>query len=144
MCRRCRTKASSLPLVAAARIRSLRIDVAGCGAARLPLLVQGPCTAAPQVAAKLGIQTSFGFWDWVGGRYAFSSAIGLALMVAIGPDQLARLMPEEWRTTVLPLVEVLTLPVVGLVLLPTASSLGALLGLANAGTSFMCCKVCPS
>jgi glucose-6-phosphate isomerase len=27
----------------------------------------------------------FGFWDWVGGRYSFDSAIGLSLMVAIGP-----------------------------------------------------------
>ena len=28
----------------------------------------------------------FGFWDWVGGRYSFTSAIGLSLMTAIGPD----------------------------------------------------------
>jgi glucose-6-phosphate isomerase len=28
----------------------------------------------------------FGFWDWVGGRYSFMSAIGLSLMVAIGPE----------------------------------------------------------
>jgi len=27
----------------------------------------------------------FGFWDWVGGRYSFTSAVGLSLMVAIGP-----------------------------------------------------------
>ena len=27
-----------------------------------------------------------GFWDWVGGRYSFTSAIGLSLMTAIGPD----------------------------------------------------------
>ncbi|MDQ6881317.1 MAG: glucose-6-phosphate isomerase, partial [Pseudomonadota bacterium] len=27
----------------------------------------------------------FGFWDWVGGRYSMDSAIGLALMLAIGP-----------------------------------------------------------
>ena len=27
----------------------------------------------------------FGFWDWVGGRYSFDSAIGLSLMIAIGP-----------------------------------------------------------
>ena len=30
-------------------------------------------------------QNMFGFWDWVGGRYSFTSAIGLSLMVAIGP-----------------------------------------------------------
>ena len=28
----------------------------------------------------------FGFWDWVGGRYSVDSAIGLSLMVGIGPD----------------------------------------------------------
>ncbi len=38
--------------------------------------------------ADFGIDTDnmFGFWDWVGGRYSFTSAIGLSLMVAIGPD----------------------------------------------------------
>jgi glucose-6-phosphate isomerase len=29
----------------------------------------------------------FGFWDWVGGRYSVGSAIGLSLMIAIGPDR---------------------------------------------------------
>jgi glucose-6-phosphate isomerase len=35
-----------------------------------------------------GIDTAnmFGFWDWVGGRYSMDSAIGLSLMLAIGPD----------------------------------------------------------
>lgn len=28
----------------------------------------------------------FEFWDWVGGRYSFPSAIGLSLMIAIGPE----------------------------------------------------------
>ena len=38
--------------------------------------------------AKFGIDTAnmFEFWDWVGGRYSFDSAIGLSLMVAIGPE----------------------------------------------------------
>ena len=27
-----------------------------------------------------------GFWDWVGGRYSYDSAIGFSLMVAIGPE----------------------------------------------------------
>jgi glucose-6-phosphate isomerase len=37
---------------------------------------------------KFGIDTAnmFGFWDWVGGRYSYDSAIGLSLMIAIGPD----------------------------------------------------------
>ena len=39
--------------------------------------------------AKFGIDTAnmFGFWDWVGGRYSMSSAIGLSTMVALGPEQ---------------------------------------------------------
>jgi glucose-6-phosphate isomerase len=38
--------------------------------------------------AEFGIdpENMFEFWDWVGGRYSFTSAIGLSLMVAIGPD----------------------------------------------------------
>ncbi|MGY2066772.1 glucose-6-phosphate isomerase [Blastococcus sp. SYSU DS0619] len=31
-------------------------------------------------------ENMFEFWDWVGGRYSFTSAIGLSLMVAIGPQ----------------------------------------------------------
>ncbi|MFN8629702.1 MAG: glucose-6-phosphate isomerase [Chloroflexota bacterium] len=44
-------------------------------------------TNADKVQA-FGIDTAnmFGFWDWVGGRYSMDSAIGLSLMVAIGPD----------------------------------------------------------
>ena len=34
----------------------------------------------------------FGFWDWVGGRYSYPSAIGLTLMVAIGPDRFDELL----------------------------------------------------
>jgi glucose-6-phosphate isomerase len=38
--------------------------------------------------AKFGIDTAnmFEFWDWVGGRYSYDSAIGLSLMIAIGPE----------------------------------------------------------
>ncbi len=41
-----------------------------------------------QKVAEFGIDTDnmFGFWDWVGGRYSYDSAIGLSLMIAIGPD----------------------------------------------------------
>ena len=44
-------------------------------------------TNAAEVS-KFGIDTAnmFEFWDWVGGRYSMSSAIGLSTMVAIGPD----------------------------------------------------------
>ncbi|HEY2881120.1 MAG TPA: glucose-6-phosphate isomerase, partial [Pirellulales bacterium] len=44
-------------------------------------------TNAAEVS-KFGIDTAnmFEFWDWVGGRYSYDSAIGLSLMIAIGPD----------------------------------------------------------
>ncbi|WLW55928.1 glucose-6-phosphate isomerase [Streptomyces sp. YU58] len=34
----------------------------------------------------------FEFWDWVGGRYSFDSAIGLSLMIAIGPDRFLEML----------------------------------------------------
>jgi glucose-6-phosphate isomerase len=34
----------------------------------------------------------FGFWDWVGGRYSMDSAIGLSLMLAIGPDDFREML----------------------------------------------------
>lgn len=38
--------------------------------------------------SEFGIDTDnmFEFWDWVGGRYSLCSAIGLALMISIGPE----------------------------------------------------------
>jgi glucose-6-phosphate isomerase len=57
--------------------------------------------------SKFGIDTAnmFGFWDWVGGRYSMDSAIGLATMLAIGPDNFRAMlggfhqMDEHFRTT---------------------------------------------
>ncbi|MFD5752494.1 glucose-6-phosphate isomerase [Streptomyces sp. NPDC127033] len=62
-------------------------------------------TNAEKVAA-FGIDTAnmFEFWDWVGGRYSFDSAIGLSLMIAIGPDRFREmldgfhLVDEHFRT----------------------------------------------
>jgi Glucose-6-phosphate isomerase len=56
---------------------------------------------------KFGIDTDnmFGFWDWVGGRYSYDSAIGLSLMLSIGPDNFEKMlagfhaMDEHFRTT---------------------------------------------
>ena len=44
--------------------------------------------------AEFGIDTEnmFGFWDWVGGRYSVDSAIGLSLMLAIGPAHFGELL----------------------------------------------------
>jgi glucose-6-phosphate isomerase len=50
-------------------------------------------TNADEVA-KFGIDTDnmFGFWDWVGGRYSYDSAIGLSLMICIGPERFAEML----------------------------------------------------
>jgi glucose-6-phosphate isomerase len=55
---------------------------------------------------KFGIDTAnmFEFWDWVGGRYSYDSAIGLSVMIAIGPEQFRDMlagfheMDEHFRT----------------------------------------------
>jgi len=44
--------------------------------------------------AEFGIDPAnmFGFWDWVGGRYSVDSAIGLSLLIAIGPDAFSQFL----------------------------------------------------
>ncbi|MCF4137783.1 glucose-6-phosphate isomerase [Streptomyces sp. Tue 6430] len=62
-------------------------------------------TNAEKVAA-FGIDPAnmFAFWDWVGGRYSFDSAIGLSLMIAVGADRFRemldgfRMVDEHFRT----------------------------------------------
>jgi glucose-6-phosphate isomerase len=66
-------------------------------------------TNADEVA-KFGIDTKnmFEFWDWVGGRYSYASAVGLSLMIAIGPEAFGEMlggfhaMDEHFRTTPFP------------------------------------------
>jgi glucose-6-phosphate isomerase len=43
-------------------------------------------------AAAFGITTTFGFWDWVGGRYSLWSAIGLPVALAIGAEHFRALL----------------------------------------------------
>ncbi len=60
-------------------------------------------------AGTFGITTTFGFWDWVGGRYSVWSAIGLPLAIAIGAQGFrdflagAHAMDEHFRTAPLAL-----------------------------------------
>ena len=55
-------------------------------------------------ANAFGIKTTFGFWDWVGGRYSLWSAIGLPIAIAIGAAGFRELlagahaMDEHFRT----------------------------------------------
>ena len=44
-------------------------------------------TTNVKAAAEFGITTTFGFWDWVGGRYSMWSAIGLPVALAIGAER---------------------------------------------------------
>ncbi|MFI9751829.1 glucose-6-phosphate isomerase [Streptomyces collinus] len=62
-------------------------------------------TNAEKVAEfGIDVDNMFEFWDWVGGRYSYDSAIGLALMIAIGPDRFRemldgfRIVDEHFRT----------------------------------------------
>src|SRR5690606_10182663 len=45
-----------------------------------------------KAAAEFGIDTTFGFWDWVGGRYSLWSAIGLPIALAIGAQNFRDLL----------------------------------------------------
>ncbi|MEY4562589.1 MAG: hypothetical protein RLZZ618_1866 [Pseudomonadota bacterium] len=49
-------------------------------------------TTNVEAAAAFGISTTFGFWDWVGGRYSLWSAIGLPIALAIGADNFRALL----------------------------------------------------
>jgi glucose-6-phosphate isomerase len=57
-------------------------------------------------AREFGIDPAnmFWFWDWVGGRYSLDSAVGLLLMIAIGPERFTLMlagfhqMDEHFRT----------------------------------------------
>ncbi|PBC22549.1 MULTISPECIES: glucose-6-phosphate isomerase [unclassified Mesorhizobium] len=76
-------------------------------------------STALDLVAKFGIEQDrvFGFWDWVGGRYSVWGAIGLPVMIAVGPRNFrafldgAHEMDEHFRTA------------------PLAGNLPALLGL---------------
>ncbi len=76
-------------------------------------------STALDLVAKFGIapERVFGFWDWVGGRYSVWGAIGLPVMIAVGPKNFramlagAHEMDEHFRAT------------------PLAKNLPALLGL---------------
>ncbi len=51
-------------------------------------------TANPDAARAFGIDDGavFRMWDWVGGRYSVGSAVGLSVMIAVGPDAFAAML----------------------------------------------------
>ncbi|MBS0341585.1 MAG: glucose-6-phosphate isomerase, partial [Proteobacteria bacterium] len=62
-------------------------------------------TTNVDAAREFGISTTFGFWDWVGGRYSMWSAIGLPIALAIGAEGFraflagAHAMDEHFRSS---------------------------------------------
>ena len=81
--------------------------VAGLGDARAVEKHFVAVSTAEERVREFGIDPAnmFGFWDWVGGRYSMDSAIGLSLMIAIGPDAFREMLggfhdiDEHVRTT---------------------------------------------
>jgi len=73
--------------------RSWLLEGLGCGDEAVARHFVAVSTNEAGVAA-FGIDPAnmFGFWDWVGGRYSYDSAIGFSLMVAIGPDAFADML----------------------------------------------------
>ncbi|MFF9482435.1 glucose-6-phosphate isomerase [Streptomyces sp. NPDC014733] len=85
--------------------RSWLLDGLGAGDEAVAQHFVALSTNAGKVA-EFGIDTAnmFEFWDWVGGRYSYDSAIGLSLMIAIGPEHFREmlagfhLVDEHFRT----------------------------------------------
>lgn len=75
------------------------------GADAVPAHFVAVSTALDKVV-EFGIAATnvFGFWDWVGGRYSMTSAVGLSTMIAIGPENYRSMldgfaaMDEHFRT----------------------------------------------
>jgi glucose-6-phosphate isomerase len=90
-----RLKPAETLFIIASKTFTTQETMANAHAARAWFLAQGgtdiakhfvAATTNVKAAAEFGISTTFGFWDWVGGRYSLWSAIGLPIAMAIGAD----------------------------------------------------------
>jgi glucose-6-phosphate isomerase len=90
-------QARSTLFIIASKTFTTQETMANAQVARAWFLAQGGAASAlPQhfvglttnleAAAAFGIDTCFGFWDWVGGRYSLWSAIGLPVAIAVGAE----------------------------------------------------------
>ena len=93
--------ASRTLFVIASKTFTTQETLANAQAAKAWFLAQGGTDVArhfvatssnTEAAAAFGIQTTFGFWDWVGGRYSLWSVIGLPIAIAIGSDHFKALL----------------------------------------------------
>jgi glucose-6-phosphate isomerase len=87
--------------IVASKTFTTQETMANAHAARAWFLAQGGTDTAKhfvgvttnlKAAAEFGISTTFGFWDWVGGRYSVWSAIGLPVAIAVGADHFRALL----------------------------------------------------
>jgi len=71
-------------MINAQRARAWIVDQLGDGAIGAHFAA---VSTAEQHVHEFGIQPEnvFGFWNWVGGRYSLTSAVGLSTMLAVGP-----------------------------------------------------------
>ncbi len=88
-----KVKPAETLFIVASKTFTTQETIANAHAARAWFLAQGgsdiarhfaATTTNVAAAAEFGISTTFGFWDWVGGRYSLWSAIGLPIAIAIG------------------------------------------------------------
>jgi glucose-6-phosphate isomerase len=107
-----RVKAQETLFIIASKTFTTQETMANAEAAKEWFLAQGgediarhfvATTTSVDKAAAFGVSTTFGFWDWVGGRYSLWSAIGLPIAIAIGADDFrdllagAHAMDEHFR-----------------------------------------------
>jgi glucose-6-phosphate isomerase len=94
-------KARSTLFIIASKTFTTQETMANAAVARQWFIEQGgrdtarhfvAATTNVTAAAQFGISTTFGFWDWVGGRYSLWSAIGLPVAIAIGADNFRALL----------------------------------------------------
>ena len=87
--------------IVASKTFTTQETIANAGVARAWFTAQGgsdvarhfvATTTNVEAAARFGITTTFGFWDWVGGRYSMWSAIGLPIAIAIGAPAFRELL----------------------------------------------------
>jgi glucose-6-phosphate isomerase len=106
----CSKTFTTLETLANARAaRAWLLDALGDGRAVSNHFVAVSTNAGEVASFGIDPANMFGFWDWVGGRYSFTSAIGLSLMLAIGPERFGEMlagfhsMDEHFRSA--PLAE---------------------------------------
>ncbi len=96
-----RLDAARTLFIVASKTFTTQETMANAHAARAWFVAQGgndvarhfvAATTNVEAAAAFGIRTTFGFWDWVGGRYSLWSAIGLPIAIAIGAENFRALL----------------------------------------------------